>query len=153
MKKIKILGILTAIAVIAVFLLNTLDLQAAETNSADIMLTKINELRQEKGLNSLEIDEKLTEIATIRAEEASRVWSHTRPDGSDCLDLIPLSYDYAGENLSYCESMDNMYEIMFNALKESPTHLENMTLPEYNNIGISSYEVDGITYVAYIFGS
>lgn len=57
----------------------------------------INKERQRNGLSSLVWDCELYETAKIRAAEASRCWSHTRPDGSH---WSVLSSQLQGENLA-----------------------------------------------------
>ena len=128
-----------------------------EITLEESLMTEINNLRVSKGLHELKCDPVLTEIATIRAQEASIKWSHTRPDGTDGLDLIPMSYEWAGENLSWCryKSIPEMTKTKINALINSPLHYENLVAPEYNNFGVASYydiENDRV-FVAYCFGS
>lgn len=117
------------------------------------MLNKINALRAENGLPELKSDSELASYAKIRAEEISKKWSHTRPNGTEGLDLIPLSKSYAGENLSKCTENGNECDEMFTALVNSPSHLENMIAPEYTSIGIATYESNGTVYVAYMFSN
>ena len=140
----------------AIFLCIPAEVCAAEKGEAveSVMLDKINALREDAGLDALVVDEDLVDIAEIRAKEASVKWSHVRPDGSDPLDLIPLD-KWAGENLSYCKQREgrDICDVMFTALCNSPTHLENMMFSEFSNIGIATYERSGVVYVAYMFSS
>ena len=53
---------------------------APEVRGADI-LAAVNEIRTAEGLPALAWDADLAELATVRWEELSRLWSHTRPDG------------------------------------------------------------------------
>lgn len=57
----------------------------------------VNEIRTAAGAEALLWDDELYETAKIRAEEASIVWSHTRPDGSH---WSILSENLHGENLA-----------------------------------------------------
>ena len=57
----------------------------------------INDIRIQEGLNALEWDLELFEVAQIRAEEASVYWSHTRPNGSE---WYTVSKSVHGENLA-----------------------------------------------------
>lgn len=45
------------------------------------LLQELNHHRLEAGIGELTINERLSGIAYLRAQEASVVWSHTRPDG------------------------------------------------------------------------
>ena len=58
----------------------------------EYILDKINEYRAEKGRNLLELDDELNDYAQVRAEEADVKFSHTRPDGSGCLDELQKMY-------------------------------------------------------------
>ena len=127
----------------------------------NILYAKINTLRNSVNLNSLNMDSSLTDIAVIRANEASYCWSHTRPNGEDSLNLIPKN-KWAGENLSYINddgnsSADDIASKMFTALVNSPSHYDNMVFNEFNNIGIYTYvsqDGDKIRYTsAYMFSS
>lgn len=55
------------------------------------MLDLANEERIEHGLEPVELDESMMELAMIRAEEASELYSHTRPDGT----RVSRTYYYA----------------------------------------------------------
>lgn len=129
-------------------------LELSEENN--YIYNKINDLRKENGLQGLVLDKELVNIAEIRAKEVSKVWSHTRPDGSDSLDMISQD-KWAGENLSYIQingSLDKEeYDMMFSLLCESKTHLENMLFKEFTKIGITSYIENNTVYVAYIFSN
>lgn len=110
------------------------------------LLLKINELRESQKLEELEIDSSLVEISKVRAIEATSFWSHTRPNGEDSLKMLPKD-KWAGENLSYVvldcfnysnEEIDNIVDIMFKELCDSPTHYDNMVFNEFKTIGIST---------------
>lgn len=55
------------------------------------MLDLANEERVEHGLEPVELDKSMMELAMIRAEEASTLYSHTRPDGTK----VSRTYYYA----------------------------------------------------------
>ena len=98
----------------------------------------------------------MVSYAQIRANEITEKFSHTRPDGTEGLDIIPLSKNYAGENLSWHvmdQGVDAAVEGTFTALVNSPSHLDNMIAPEYTKIGIASIEINGKMYVAYMFSN
>ena len=44
--------------------------------------TAVNEVRKDSGVQTLELDEELCQIARIRAKEQTELKGHTRPDGS-----------------------------------------------------------------------
>lgn len=128
-------------------------------------LSDINQLRASQGLPALSIDAELTKIAAIRAQEASVVWSHTRPNGTQGIGLISPK-KWRGENLAYVQSNDfNLSNesqlaaerLMYANLKASPTHYANMVFGNFTKIGIYTYvlPVDGGTKVttAFMFSS
>lgn len=120
------------------------------------MLAKINDLRASRNLPSLSVDNELVSYAQTRADEITTKFSHTRPDGTEGLDIIPLTRDYAGENLSWHTAdcgTDIAVDETFTALVNSPSHLDNMITPEYTKIGIASVEVNGKIYTAYMFSN
>lgn len=67
-------------------------------NAAINAFLLLNEIRRENGLNVLTWNDDLGPAALIRAQEATILWSHTRPDGTDWYTVNPdLVY---GENLA-----------------------------------------------------
>lgn len=62
---------------------STQDKPSAESGDVYEAIELINAERVKAGLNELEIDSELMEMASVRAEEMSREFAHTRPDGSD----------------------------------------------------------------------
>ncbi len=80
---------------------NNSNIQASEY--AEEVLKMVIEQRVANGLSELVMDESLLVAAEIRAEEITRLFSHTRPDGSSCftaLDEANVQYQAAGENLA-----------------------------------------------------
>ena len=152
--------IMVATMVIIVFMGFSINASAAAKANTEVMneemLNKINELRATHDLPALNVDTDLVSYAQIRANEITKKFSHTRPDGTEGLDIIPLSKSYAGENLSWQvmdQGVDAAVEGTFTALVNSPSHLENMIAPEYTKIGIASVEFNGRMYVAYMFSN
>ena len=152
--------IMVAAMVITVFMGFSINALAAAKANTEVMneemLNKINELRASHDLPALNVDTDLVSYAQIRANEITKKFSHTRPDGTEGLDIIPLSKSYAGENLSWHvmdQGVDAAVEGTFTALVNSPSHLENMIAPEYTKIGIASVEFNGRMYVAYMFSN
>lgn len=108
------------------------------------LLQDINELRASVGLSALTMDGDLLAIAAVRSGEASALWSHTRPDGTQGCDMIS-SNKWRGENLSYVKyaafngtdtEQVTAADYMFANLKASPTHYDNMVFGSFTRIGI-----------------
>ena len=148
------------IAIMAIFLLivGCKSVSASEISEAkqELQLVReINNLRAESGLNPLILDKELNTVASVRSQECSQKWSHTRPNGKQGVDAISGNV-WKGENLSMMEGSADEYTTaeMFQMLCDSPTHYDNMVFEEFTRIGISSYEAsDGCVYVAFMFAS
>ena len=109
------------------------------------VLALVNQIRRENGLNELYMDYTLVEVANIRSEEASRNWSHTRPDGTSYSTVFSMYnvYGTVGENLAYGQSTaDEVVRDWMN----SPSHRDNILYSGFNRIGISIYNYNGTIY-------
>ncbi|MBQ2841862.1 MAG: hypothetical protein IJE72_02370 [Clostridia bacterium] len=102
------------------------------------VLKIINGYRAEGGLEPLKLNEELTVIACVRAEEIA--WSgnhnHTRPNLKSCFSLMRengFGSGLAGENIGWGFAEP---ETVCQAWKDSKTHYENIMNPEFTEIGI-----------------
>ncbi len=98
----------------------------------------INSYRAEKGIAPLKLDEELTVVACVRAEEIawSGKHSHRRPNGKSGLTIFKdagFETGMAGENLGY---VFDSPEDVCQAWKESDSHYENLMNPDFVKIGI-----------------
>lgn len=103
----------------------------------EYILDKINEYRAEKGRTLLELDDELNDYAQVRAEEASEKFSHTRPDGSNCLDELWEMYPnhVMNENLA----KDYSYKVVAKEWYDSKGHKRNMMDSRIDRCGIGVY--------------
>lgn len=94
----------------------------AETQAAALAaFDKVNALRQQAGLPALAWDTGLEQAAAVRAVEASQLFSHTRPDGSDWWTV--------NSNIMYGENLAKGYasaDAAVDAWRASPTHQANI---------------------------
>ncbi len=126
------------------------------------VFNKTNSYRQEANVNSvnsitnrnnLSLNENLCVAACARAIEIaySSKFSHTRPNGTKCYTILKemnISYRTAGENISYgYSSADAVCE----GWKNSQGHYENMILPDFSQIGIGVFKMEGTLYWVQIF--
>ena len=106
------------------------------------MLDAINRERAKVGASPLVLDEKLCEVAQVRAQELVQSFSHTRPDGSDCYSaLIEMNVNYrsAGENIAAGQTtVDSVMECWMN----SSGHRANILDQRYRKIGIGLYRTN-----------
>ncbi len=114
------------------------------------ILALCNQYRAENGItNMLTLDPVLTAAADIRVKELVTLFSHTRPDGSECftvLDDLGYSYYRAGENIAggYVDVADVM-----NGWMNSEGHRDNILDPRFNKIGIGYYVAPDGQYYFY----
>lgn len=114
---------------------------AIETNN------KINDIRTDAGLEPLEWDNNLETVASVRANEISEKFSHTRPNGRQWYTVN--SKIQGGENLAY--GFDTAEDVV-NAWMNSPTHRDNILYDEFEKGAISIYEENGTYYWAQQYG-
>ena len=119
----------------------------ATQNMGMDILTKVNGIRAANGLKPLRYDTNLDAPALVRATEASTLFSHTRPDGTEWYTVNPnLMY---GENLA--EGYHTADEVV-NAWMASPEHKANILKPDFTTMGIGIANKNGKNYWALIFG-
>lgn len=119
----------------------------AATNEEQVLYL-VNEERVSNGLQPLTIDSDLTLAAKIRAEEASRCYSHTRPDGTSC---FTVSDKANSENLAKAYSYNTLSEVV-DAWMNSQGHKENILWTASTTTGIGICKMaDGSYYVAELF--
>lgn len=100
------------------------------------MLALLNRERASKGIAPLKWDADLESSAVTRAAETSIMFSHTRPNGSDCFTAFPSGLYAGGENIAmgFSSTQDT-----FNQWKNSPRHYANMMSADFTHIGISCF--------------
>ena len=99
------------------------------------LLRRVNKYREKKGLNTLEENDYLNEMAQIRAEELSVRYSHARPEGG----ILIGTYGVNGEII--VDVAKNPRDA-FIAFKNSKQHNELMLDRSFLTFG-SGYYVDG----------
>lgn len=128
----------------------TLKKESATSAKMTDVVEIINQYRAESNLNRLKISEPLCEVAETRAKEASKKWSHTRPNGQKLDSLLENSeWKTAGENLAKCR-VSTPSDIV-ESWKNSESHRENLLNPHYKYCGISEYYDGKSRYISMIF--
>lgn len=114
------------------------------------ILQRINEIRRENGLKDLMISDDLCLIAEIRAEEASKLWSHTRPNGKRVDSLADkIEWCVIGENLAKHKNAPT--EKVVEAWVNSKSHYENIINPRFIKCGIGEFKNGDMIYISMIF--
>lgn len=112
----------------------------AVSDEAAEVLNLVNKYRAENGLSSLKMNQKALKAANVRAEEISRSFSHTRPNGSSfstALDAVGITNGTRGENIA------NGYKTpsaVMTAWMNSQGHRANILNSAYDEIGIGVYK-------------
>ena len=115
---------------------------AGEPGSEDIheyvfaVVDLVNEERAKENLAPLSLNRTATDAAQVRAEEAKKSFSHTRPNGTKCFTALAeagVTYTAAGENLA---GKIKTPEKVVDAWMNSPGHRKNIMNPKYSQIGV-----------------
>ena len=91
--------------------------------------------------------------AALRAQEAARLWDHTRPDGrgfSTIFEDCGLAYSHMGENLHTANHFRSAQEVV-DAFMASETHRENLLRASFSGIGIGVYHEANDWYYCQLF--
>lgn len=102
---------------------------------------QINAIRVQNGLNELIWNDNLEYVANVRAKELPQNFSHTRPNGKPWYTVN--SKIQGGENLAYgFETAESVVDAWMN----SESHRDNILYPDFKEIAIAIYVVDGTYY-------
>ena len=108
---------------------------------------QINDIRVDEGLDALDWNQNLESVSDVRAEECSRVFSHTRPNNKPWYTVN--NQIQGGENLAF--GYDTADEAV-DAWMDSTTHRDNILYSEFTGGSISIYQDDnGVCYWAHEF--
>ena len=114
------------------------------------MMDSVNSHRREAGLTELQKSDRLSAIASVRAYEGSRSWSHTRPDGRDYTTVFQdygFSAGTVGENLLYSDGGEDGATLVSKWMA-AETNRDNLMYEEFTTIGVGIYEANGYVYIA-----
>ncbi len=115
------------------------------------IITLVNEERAKAGLSPVTEAKNVSQAAALRAQEISRSFSHTRPDGSSfstALTQSGVSYQGSGENIASGYSTP---EAVMNGWMNSQGHRANILNPSYTTIGVGYYQSGGTGYWTQLF--
>ncbi|KMK74784.1 CAP domain-containing protein [Alkalihalobacillus pseudalcaliphilus] len=119
--------------------------QASVSAEEQQMVDAVNQERQQRGLAPLKINQELTHVARVKAQDMidNNYFAHNSPTyGSpfDMLNQFGISYRTAGENLAGNQNVNAAHQ----ALMNSQGHRENILNGNYTEVGIGV--VDGGPY-------
>lgn len=120
-----------------------------DTALAKSIFRLVNEERANAGLSPLTYLNSLDSVAEVRGEEISRVFSHTRPDGTSCF----TAGDFNGENIYYRTGSGTTAEMVMNSWMNSEGHRANILSKNFTGISIACYVSGNSVYCVQIFKS
>ena len=111
----------------------------------------VNEERESRGKEALEINEELMENALLRAEEAVENFSHTRPNGDNYDTAVTAEHSSASENLqgggiSKSDTLESLAEQIVDGWLNSSGHKKNMLNSKWEETGVGVYITGGGEY-------
>ena len=112
------------------------------------VLELVNAARAQNGKSPLTLDDALTDVAQLRAEEIVQSFSHTRPNGSSCFTATQeagISGGAMGENIA---AGQNSPASVMNSWMNSEGHRANILSGDFTSIGIG-YVKSGSGYGHY----
>lgn len=111
----------------------------------------VNEERESRGKEALEINEELMENALLRAEEAVENFSHTRLNGDNYDTAVTAEHSSASENLqgggiSKSDTLESLAEQIVDGWLNSSGHKKNMLNSKWEETGVGVYITGGGEY-------
>lgn len=133
---------------------NALSLGGEETRIFEL----INRERQKKRLRDLEWDDRLADVARSYSRKMARegFFDHYDNDGKTVADRVSMAkvkgWSKIGENLFYCDPLDEVAAFAVRSWMGSPTHRQNILDPAWSGTGIGiAVSRDGGIYITQIF--
>lgn len=123
------------------------DTGSTSSDPAERVLELVNHYRVSSGLASLTLDSDLCRAAGIRAEEITRSFSHSRPDGSSWFTVSALA---CAENIAMGTGMDA--DSVMSSWMDSAGHRENILDGSYATLGVGCYWYGSDVYWVQLFG-
>lgn len=117
---------------------------------------RIDEIRQQQGLKSLEHHERLAQVARNYSQKMARqnFFSHVSPDGDTPGQRVRdagIFYWMVGENLFMSQNIRQPVPAAVKGWMESPGHRANILTPEYTQTGIGIWREGNKYYITQLF--
>ena len=113
---------------------------------AQRVLDLVNQERRHHGVVPLRLSKDLMEAASIRADEITQSFSHTRPNGKPCSSLIKNGTYTVGENIAAGSATP---EAVVEQWMNSPGHRANILNSDYDELGVGYAYKSGSEYGHY----
>lgn len=127
--------------------------ESSDASREEKIVELVNKERKAAGLSAVKSDEKLNEIAAVRAKELAKKYDHMRPDGRNCFTAIKdADYEYitAAENIAnnYNDGEEDVMNLWMTSTKG---HKENILNENFTKMGVGYYESNGRYYWVQVF--
>lgn len=115
--------------------------RTAESTQAEAILKLVNQERSKAGVSPLKLNEKLTNVANIKAKDMAdkNYFSHTSPTYGSPFDMMKqfgISFSYAGENIA---AGQKTAEEVMDSWMNSSGHKANILNKNYTQLGVGFY--------------
>ncbi|BAY18575.1 putative allergen V5/Tpx-1 [Nostoc sp. HK-01] len=116
----------------------------------------INQVRQQNGLQPLQNNEKLTQVARNYSRQMAqkKFFSHTGADGSTLRDRVRagrINYWMVGENLFTSTNVPQPVPAAIKGWMNSPGHRANILRPVFRETGVGIWRVGNTYYMTQLF--
>lgn len=119
--------------------------------ASEYLIQRVNQVRQQHGLQVLTADKRLSFVAFKHSEDMSRrkYFAHINPDAEDPNQRFHKQggYGQVGENIAFDISVSNA----FNQLMKSPGHRANILQRDYTHLGIGVFFDGQHFYITQMF--
>ena len=120
------------------------------------IVQRINEIRQQQGLESLRINSKLAEVARnySRKMAEENFFSHDSPEGDrvgERVQNVGIFYLLVGENLFKSTNIPQPVSNAVQGWMDSPGHRENILRSEYRETGVGVWQQGSSYYITQLF--
>lgn len=117
---------------------------------------RINTIRQKQGLEPLEPNPQLAQVARDYSQQMARqnFFSHTSPSGetpADRVRAVGLTYWMVGENLFQATNIPDLVPAAVEGWMNSPGHRQNLLQSGYTETGVGIWREDNTYYVTQLF--
>ncbi|MGO2083066.1 CAP domain-containing protein [Vagococcus sp.] len=137
---------------------------ASETKPTEFtqeLLRLVNDERKKRKLSQVQFSTPLLKAAEIRANEITKVFDHTRPNGKEyhtILDEVTPGVNYltSSENIAYSTSRYSQKEDaqqLFRIWMDSPGHKKNILTPNHRFCGFAAKKSGSRTYGVQLFSA
>lgn len=118
-------------------------------DAAAQLIARINGYRKKQGAAALTTTSALNKAAKIRVQEITKLFSHTRPDGTAC-NMVDPDHIF-GENIARGSGLPTA-ESAAEGFMNSARHKENAMRSGYTKTGAACLKVGNTTYWVQLFG-